>query len=185
MATADSIKAKLQSLIAQSNAATGNTDGDLTAAIAALIAGYGSGGGNAVQIGQESPSPSFMNLFYALEQGTAVTGTFTLASALSGETLIFSSGLAALNGIMLVNKDRTTKESNQEGLWLSIVLLSDGDIAFSFVLNTTYTASSGGIAPRISSYRFDGGDLYVTPTFGGSTQYTPFRVGETYLWVAW
>ena len=46
MATADSVKAKLQGLIAQSNAATGNTDADLTSAITALISGFGQGGGS-------------------------------------------------------------------------------------------------------------------------------------------
>lgn len=44
MATADSVKAKIQSLIDQSNATTGNTDADLTAAITSLIAGFGQGG---------------------------------------------------------------------------------------------------------------------------------------------
>lgn len=184
MATADRVKEKLQSLIGQANATTGNTDADMTAAVSALIAGFGQGAGNAVQIGQETPAPSFINLFYALEQGTAVTGTFTLASALSGETLIFSSGLPALNGIMLVNTDRTTS-LGAEGVWISIALLSDGDIAFSSVLNTAYTATAGGIALRVNNYRFDGGDLYLTPTFPGNVQYTPFRVGENYRWVAW
>ena len=46
MATADSVKAKLQNLIGQANAATGNTDADLTAAVSALIAGFGQGGGD-------------------------------------------------------------------------------------------------------------------------------------------
>ena len=185
MATADRVKEKLQNLIGKANATTGNTDADMTAAVSALIAGFGQGAGNAVQIGQETPAPSFINLFYALEQGTAVTGTFTLASALSGETLIFSSGLPALNGIMLVNTERTTSLDSQEGVWISIALLSGGDIAFSFFMNTSYVASAGGIAPRIDNYRFDGGDLYLTPTFKGNIQYTPLRVGEKYRWVAW
>lgn len=45
MATADSIKSKLQELIYQANAATGKTDADLTAAVGRLIAGFGQGGG--------------------------------------------------------------------------------------------------------------------------------------------
>lgn len=44
MVTADSVKVKLQGLIAKANEATGNTDADLTAAINALIAGFGQGG---------------------------------------------------------------------------------------------------------------------------------------------
>lgn len=44
MPTADNVKNKLQNLIAKSNAATGNSDPDLTTAMDTLITGYGSGG---------------------------------------------------------------------------------------------------------------------------------------------
>lgn len=50
MITADSVKAKLQGLINTANTATGNTDADLTAAVHALVAGFGQGGGNEVFI---------------------------------------------------------------------------------------------------------------------------------------
>ena len=45
MVTAESVKAKLQGLIATANATTGNADADLTAAVGALVAGFGQGGG--------------------------------------------------------------------------------------------------------------------------------------------
>lgn len=45
MATADSVKAKMQGLIDSANAKTGGNDSTLTAAVNALIAGFGSGGG--------------------------------------------------------------------------------------------------------------------------------------------
>lgn len=45
MATAESVKAKLQGLIDLANTTTGNTDADLTAAVNSLIAGFGQGGG--------------------------------------------------------------------------------------------------------------------------------------------
>ena len=45
MATADSVKSKLQGLIDQANTATGDTDADLTTAVGRLIAGFGQGGG--------------------------------------------------------------------------------------------------------------------------------------------
>ena len=44
MATADSIKTKIQNLIATANETTGNTDTDLTSAVGSLIEGYGQGG---------------------------------------------------------------------------------------------------------------------------------------------
>lgn len=44
MVTAESVKAKLQGLIDTANAATGNADADLTAAVNALVAGFGQSG---------------------------------------------------------------------------------------------------------------------------------------------
>lgn len=44
MATADSVKSKLQELIDTANAATGNADTDLTTAVNSLVAGFGQGG---------------------------------------------------------------------------------------------------------------------------------------------
>lgn len=43
MATAESVKAKIQGLIVKSNEATGQEDADLTAAVGSLIAGFGQG----------------------------------------------------------------------------------------------------------------------------------------------
>lgn len=45
MATAESVKGKIQGLIDSANAATGNTDADLSTAVGSLIAGFGQGGG--------------------------------------------------------------------------------------------------------------------------------------------
>lgn len=44
MATADSVKAKLQGLIDAANAVTGTADTDMTAAVNSLISGFGGGG---------------------------------------------------------------------------------------------------------------------------------------------
>lgn len=45
MATAESVKAKLQALIADANAKTGKTDTSVTDAVRTLVGGYGQGGG--------------------------------------------------------------------------------------------------------------------------------------------
>ena len=153
----------------------------------AAIEAISGGSGNAVQIGQESPTPNFMNLFYALEQGTAATGTFTLASPLSGETLIFSSGLSALNGILLVNTDRTEYAAGgNEGVFIGFGLLSESELILGFMLNTA--SNSNPIKTDFivrGTWRVDGGDLYATPNYNNNQNYTPFRPGETYRWVAW
>lgn len=44
MATADSVKVKIQGLIDSANAKTGGNDTTLTGAVSTLIAGFGSGG---------------------------------------------------------------------------------------------------------------------------------------------
>lgn len=43
MATADSVKAKIQSLINKANSKTGRSDKDMTSAVDALVEGYGGG----------------------------------------------------------------------------------------------------------------------------------------------
>lgn len=177
---------KLTAIADAVRAKTGGTELLTLDEIAAAVGGI-SGGGNAVQIGQGTPSPNFMNLFYALEQGTAATGTFMLASPLSGETLIFSSGLSALNGILLVNTDRTEYAgANVDGIFFSIGLFSEGELMLSFYLNTptNHSPKSTSFIVR-GTWRIDGGDLYVTPDYKNNKQYTPFRPGETYRWVAW
>lgn len=49
MATAQSVKAKLQGLIDSANAATGGSDTTLDAAVGTLIAGFGAGGGSSAE----------------------------------------------------------------------------------------------------------------------------------------
>lgn len=49
MATAESVKQKIQGLISNANNTTGNTDATLTNAVASLIAGFGTGGNEIVQ----------------------------------------------------------------------------------------------------------------------------------------
>lgn len=48
MATAESVKTKIQGLLAMANEATGNSNTDLTTAVNALIAGFGQGGSGSV-----------------------------------------------------------------------------------------------------------------------------------------
>ena len=52
MATAESVKGKIQGLIDSANAATGNTDVNLSTAVGTLIAGFGQGGGSGMESGE-------------------------------------------------------------------------------------------------------------------------------------
>ena len=59
MATADSVKNKIQGLINTANATTGKADTDLTSAVGALIAGFGQGGGGgAFEVTEGTITPS-------------------------------------------------------------------------------------------------------------------------------
>lgn len=49
MATAESVKQKIQGLISNANNTTGNTDATLTNAVNSLIAGFGTGGGDGLK----------------------------------------------------------------------------------------------------------------------------------------
>jgi len=48
MATADSVKSKIQNLIASANSTTGQSDADMTSAVASLIAGFGASGSSVI-----------------------------------------------------------------------------------------------------------------------------------------
>lgn len=75
MATAESVKAQLQSLIDSANAATGNEDTDLTTAMAALIAGFGRGdsvdGTRGIYMAQITPAEDVDSLEIIHNLGTA------------------------------------------------------------------------------------------------------------------
>ena len=83
MATADSVKAKLQGLLDSANETTGNEDKDLTSAVAALIAGYGQGGENNVEgmySGSFTPAEHLLNVEIAVGADTQNLLIFTVGT---------------------------------------------------------------------------------------------------------
>lgn len=180
-------KTRIDALISAANSKTGGSAADLTTAVQALCDGFGTGGGNTIQIGQNTPSPNWVNLFYALEHGTASTGEFTLASALpGGENLIFASGLAEISGIIIIDTDRTAPETGgmPEATWFSFALLAQGELIYGVLRNSVSGSSTSSFLSRCT-WRIDGGDLYVTPTYANNANYTPFQVEHKYRWVVW
>jgi len=71
MATAESVKSKLTGLLASANAATGNADADLTAAVNALIEGYGQGGASNIYMAQITPAENISTLTIEHNLGTS------------------------------------------------------------------------------------------------------------------
>lgn len=171
--------------------------GEFVGAIAAIQAGGGSGSGNSIQIGQNTNTPNFLNLFWVLENGTAKTGELTLASNLPDtETLIIDTGLAAVNGFFYVNTDYTytaTGSTPEYGVWglymanpngISPVYVIGLSTYISGVTNAGYTVSQAKLFTR-GTYRFDGGKLYVKADYSNNKSYTPLWKGNKYVWVAW
>lgn len=73
MATAESVKAKLQNLITLANNTTGNTDATLTQAVNALIAGFGQGG--------ESDNSLLFSILERTAERVVVPGITTLGGS--------------------------------------------------------------------------------------------------------
>lgn len=74
MVTAESVKNKLRGLIDTANATTGKADTDLTAAVGALVAGFGAGGVSAVARGSITRTSdfNFNTKSYTIEHGLGV-----------------------------------------------------------------------------------------------------------------
>lgn len=159
-----------------------------------------SGGGSGTDIGipkESTVTVNLLNMFYALENGTAKTGEFTLSTALpNSETLVLSTGLSELNGLFICAEKQSTyiTGATPENVLIALILRENGTSKYAFTRITKYmdivsgnNASSGAIGQFLvrSSYRIDGGNLYVTASFNANNTYTPFRSGITYRWVAW
>lgn len=137
-----------------------------------------------INIGSQTPDNNILNMFYALENGTAVTGEFSVASALSsGEHAIFETGLEDINGLCIINESYDGSTNNNENVVLAIAHFTSGELNHALTYLTKGTAAASFLSR--CSYRIENGALYVTPTFGSNTQYTPFAPNTVYRWIAW
>ena len=186
-AVADAIRAK------------GGTSGTLAfpdgfvEAVRAIQAGAG---GNAVQIGQDTPL-NILKLFHALETGNCVTGEFTLSSYLPGTpTLLFSTGLETVKGLLTVDRDWYIGYRGGERTVFSLFITLENNRFINFCCNNgdnnisfnSKAALSNPLLVRTNTdyTKFDeNGDFYVQASFDGNTGYTPFEINHRILWVAW
>lgn len=137
-----------------------------------------------INIGSDIPGNNILNMFYALEKGTAKTGEFAFENPLpSGEHLIFESGLVDINGLCIINESYDGIAKSEEFTALSFGFFEEGELVVATLLTSKNTASSSFLAR--CGYRIESGSLYVTPTFGNNANYTPFRAGTVYRWIAW
>lgn len=148
--------------------------------------------GNAIQIGQDTPG-NILNLFYVLENGTAKTGEFTLSSYLPNtETLIFSSGLEEIRGLMIIDTSWEWDGVEKTAPEYTIFFLRLFDANIGFAMNNTTNSQTENLIHSHSGANVvrgictvDGGDLYVKANFNNNSRYTPFMINHRYIWVAW
>lgn len=159
----------------------------------------GGGGKTNIDIGiADTPISNILNMFYALEHGTAKTGEFTLSRAIPNtEVEILDTELAACVGLCIMDEsqDIVNTANTPENLLFGIVLGIGADNASSgqawskaTIAMNPYTNSAGLTRQFLGSrctWRFDAGKLYATGSYNRNDSYTPFHSGHTYRWVAW
>lgn len=137
-------------------------------------------------IGKDYPENNISNMFYALENGIAKTGTFNFETAISSETMVFDVDIETIRGICIYDEDISDQNEGNtpENTLLSIGFFENGIYKYGVTKSASNNAVSAFFLVRCS-YRIDGGSLYVTPNFAGNTNYTPFCPGHNYRYIVW
>ena len=168
MANADAVKSKIQNLIATANETTGKSDGDMTTAIASLIAGFGGGGSSSAMVG----------------------GTYRVEERPLGQVLTFEIPESAEYFLFTIAEepDITTSKPFM-GLVFGIRSLG---MTISCGSNTTGSALSVAACFKVganSSYYygayFDGPSVSMYPTDTSSQNRRTPQPGKNYVWWAW
>lgn len=159
----------------------------------------GGGGKTNIDIGiADTPIDNILNMFYALEHGTAKTGEFTLSQAIPNtEVEILDTELANCVGLCIMDESQATVNTanSPENLLFGIVLGIGADHNSS---KQSWSKGSFAMQPYNNSqglsrqflggrctWRFDAGKLYATGAYNRNDSFTPFHSGHTYRWVAW
>lgn len=197
MSNATPLTDAINALTRYANETTGASDTNLSDAVGTLISRYGGGSG----IGLQTTVPNILNMFYALENGTAVTGQYMPSQALPNtEQMIFSTGLTTIHGIFIADESQSTlnMSSTPENLMVGIVFdpVSD-DVSTSDYSGYTYALSKmtrfmehskDGVIGRFvnrGSWRVDNGNFYYTAPYNKNDNFCAFHSNHTYRWVAW
>ena len=191
-----SILSKLQALLTAANTKTGESDTTLTDAMQTLVDGYGQGGGGE-SIGVETTTiPNILNMFYALEHGTAVTDEFTLTQAIPNvDTEIFDTGLTTVHGIFIADESQSELNTSNapENTLIAIIFNptseGTGDYALTrYSNNMRYGTTTSGLTMGFlnrCTWNVTNGKLICKGDYNSNDSYTPFHSGHTYRWVAW
>lgn len=152
MATAESVKQKIQGLISNANNTTGNTDATLTNAVNSLIAGFGTGGGKLIETSIDitlasdvkTNAVSFVDTYIA---PLAKTDKYCVCAMVENNT---DTSNYRVDSFMFVhNMDIISLES------YSGSVVRNGALRTSYTLSTDFRVSAGA---RINGKLIDFGD---------------------------
>ena len=196
-------------LVAQTSDTVTVNDTYDTTLINSLTVNVSGGGGGGTQIGQATPT-NLLNMFYALEHGTAKTGTFTLATTLPNtDTVLFDTTISDPNGFVIFDTEYyqgvETTTSNFQAYQACIYAkclvpynrLNEYTFGFIGINENGVNANAGNwggctcsnldgtVVIGYAYWTLTNGVLTVKGQYNKHTTYTPFRAQTVYRWVAW
>lgn len=159
-------------------------------------------GGGGTQIGIETPKANLLSMLYALEQGTAKTGTFTLSTTLpSTKQVIFDADDSTVKNFAIFEQNIGVEilESNNIMSKMRFWLYDESTSARTFFSVTDrvrasykdYVTATPSNVDLTSTYYdnsywfFEDGVLSAQGQYNKHSQYTPFRANVVYRWIAW
>ena len=151
-------------------------------------------GGSIENLGSPEGSYTLAELFYCLSQNNYSTGTVTVSSFFptDSESVFCDTGYQGnVRGILIFDLGDPGAESKQPlqtcyGVFLQAASTSNQTETSRGVWKAGTTAGQKMFGSNMTSYRVNGGKLYIKPKYAGtSASNTYFWVGHTYRWIAW
>lgn len=165
MATADSVKTKLQSLLQTANGATGKSDSTISAAVASLIAGFSSG-------------PTVYTGIHKMEEWVVENVVFDTPGGVSNFALFMTEAPTTGSGYALMTSIVACKSSRR-------VICSASNSSGSAVTASNHYLTG---TPSVSSYPgVSFGENQVTLLAPATVATTSrwLQVNKEYIWIAW
>lgn len=164
-----------------------------------------SGGGGGTDIGVESPTANLLSMIYRLNNGTAKTGTFTLAQTIPNTAVqIFDAEDATVTQFAIFEQGEIELDTvNNPSQAFMVLWLQSTDVLRRIILQDSYKNLSQNVQVstvvptldisvetatnywQFANWTFAGGVLTVKGQYNSNATYTPFRANKTYRWVAW
>ena len=175
--------------------------------LAKSLGGSGGGGGGGTDIGIDTPKANLLSMIYALNNGTAKTGTFTLPTTIPDTTTeIFDAGSSSVTQFVILKEGEITLDTANNPVQSFMVFwLQSSEILERFAIqdtirittnnsNATIIGSDKDISVETGGsndwwvyahWTFANGVLNVKGQYNKNATYTPFRANATYRWIAW